>query len=80
MKNKTTNKRQNLDIEQIQNMIDASLDTKIIPKLNQNQNKIKDKDLKLNLMSKNIEEIKIRNQAESVKLDNLTIEYKNYLN
>ena len=36
-------------------MIDATLDTKIIPRLNQNENKIKEVDLKLNLMSKNIQ-------------------------
>ena len=72
LRNRTANNTQNLNIDLIQNMIDATLDAKITPRLDQNETKIKDIDSKLNSMCKNIDEIKTSNQVQSVKLDNLT--------
>ena len=76
LRNKTSNNNyntRNLNIELIQNMIDATLDEKITPRLIQNESKIKEIDSKLNDMAKNIDEIKTNNQIQSIKLDNLSM-------
>ena len=53
-------------------MIDATVDKRIIPGMEISENKIKEIDSKLDIMSRNIEGLRKDNQTNSTKLDSLT--------
>ena len=64
---------QSLNIELIQNMIDLTLDEKIISRLDENERKIKEMSQNLNSISEDMEAIMSNNIVHTNKLDNLAV-------
>ena len=54
-------------MEMVQNLIDITLERNILPRLNENEKKIKEVADKLNSISQNIEVIKSNNNVNSTK-------------
>ena len=73
LRNRRTSIHQSLNIELIQNMIDLTLDEKIISRLDENERKIKEMSQNLNSISEDMEAIMSNNMVHTNKLDNLAV-------